>query len=78
MSTGNKQKEPYPISDDTALMEFFERSKNNHLIEILRRVHMSKPVSLDTIMYFLDCNSRKAAEILASFTSDLGDFSEFI
>jgi len=77
-STGNKQKEPYAISDDKALSEFFERSKYNHLIELLRRVHAYSAVSADTISYFLDCDSQKANEILSAFNSDLGDFSEFI
>ena len=77
-STGNQKKEPYAISDDKALLEFFEHSKYNHLIELLRRVHTYSAISVATIAYFLDCDFQKANEILNAFNSDLGDFSEFI
>ena len=66
------------ISDDKALTEFFESSKINHLIELLRRVHTCNSISASTIAYFLDCDTQKANEILTAFNSDLGDFSEFI
>ena len=77
-STGNTQKEPYPINEDRSLREYFEHSKSNHIIELLRRVHANKPISADKIAYFLNFDAQKANEILAAFNSDLGDFSEFI
>lgn len=77
-STGNAQKEPYPIAEDKALKEYFEHARDSHLIDLLRRVHASKAISVDVIMYFLDCDLQKANEILSSLNSDLDDLSDFI
>lgn len=77
-STGNAQKEPYPIAEDKALKEYFEHARDSHLIDLLRRVHANKAISVDVIMYFLDCDLQKANEILTSLKSDLDDLSDFI
>ena len=77
-STGTAQKEPYPIAEDKALKEYFEHARDSHLIDLLRRVHANKAISVDVIMYFLDCDLQKANEILTSLKSDLDDLSDFI
>lgn len=77
-STGNAQKEPYPIVEDKALKEYFEHARDSHVIDLLRRVHANKAISVDAIMYFLDCDLQKANEILTSLKSDLDDLSDFI
>lgn len=76
--TGNKLKEPYPISDDKALKEFFEHARTQHLIEVLSHVHSKNALSIDEIAYFLNCDPKDANDILCSFNNNLGDFSEFI
>lgn len=77
-STGTRKKEPLPISEDKNLQEYFDHTRNNHIIDLLRRVHMTTPVSADTISYFLDCELEKANEILLTFNSNWSEFKEFI
>lgn len=77
-NANTRTKEPLPISEERNLKEHFEHTRDNHLIELLRRVHINSPVSADTISYFLNCSRQKATQILKKFNSDMNEFSEFI
>jgi Zn-dependent peptidase ImmA (M78 family)/DNA-binding XRE family transcriptional regulator len=76
--SGNRFKEPVPISEDQVLREHFQNTRDSHIIEVLRRVHMKRGISANTISYFLPCDFAKATEILKRFNSDIDDFGDFI
>lgn len=76
--TGNRFKEPYPISDDKTVKELFEHTRDHHLLELLRHVNKNNPITANTVSYFLNCDIEKATEILHGFNVKDPDFSEFI
>lgn len=71
---GYREKEPVPISEDKPLQEYFEHIKDQHIVDFLRKVHETTPVSIDTIAYFLNCDSQKAHTVLKEITNDFSDF----
>lgn len=71
---GYREKEPVPISEDKPLREYFEHIREQHIIEVLRRIHEDAPISADTIAYFLDCDIEKARSVLKDISNDFSDF----
>lgn len=76
--TGSRFKEPVPLIEDRLLRDHFESTRDSYLVEVLRRVHMKRPITVNTISYFLDCDIVKATEILENLNSDIDGFSDFI
>lgn len=72
--SGYKEKEFAPISDDTPLKEYFEHVRDRHLVELLRRVHENKSLSLSDISYYLDCDAARASAVLKDLNDDFSDF----
>lgn len=71
---GYREKEPVPMSEDKPLQEYFEHIRDQHIIEILRKIHEETPISADTIAYFLDCDMEKARSVLKDINNDFSDF----
>ena len=70
---GYREKEPVPISEDKPLQEYFEHIKDQHIVDQLRKVHETSSVSIDVIMYFLNCDASKARSVLNDITIDFSD-----
>lgn len=71
---GYREKEPVPISEDKPLREYFEHIRDQHIIDVLRRIHEERPLSVDIIAYFLDCDIEKAHFVLRDINNDFSDF----
>ena len=70
------KKEPWPLKDDPNLFGLFVKAKEEHIIEIFHKLFLREPISPSDIMYFLDCDLKKATEICRKFQSELDNFEE--
>lgn len=75
-STNSITVEPWPLKDDKDIFGQFERAKEEHIIEIFHKLFLKETVSVNDIMYFLDCDIEKANTILRRFESELRDFND--
>lgn len=74
-STNAIKTEPWPLKDDKSLLGLFEKAKEEHIIEILHSQFLVGHIMPEDIMYFLDCDLKKANAVLEKFNNE-SEFSD--
>lgn len=64
--TNSRKDEPYPISADNELLESFIKHKNSHILTLIKKVYPLGSITLDDIVFLLDCDADQAITLTSS------------